>query len=351
LLPERYSGKDKIFSLAKKKIGCYMVDIADCSSTPHIQRIIIKTQKGCHVLFSQINNLAFFSFSKDLTVRLFTGGQMNINGGEKNSKLAGPARHNMPILPAEPVKKRSVSQRHEKIQHLVQARGFVTIDHMAQEFGVTPQTIRRDITQLSERGLVHRYHGGAGTASSIENVAYTERKILCLKEKQQIARMVAENIPDNVSLFINIGTTTEEIAKALVSHQGLRVITNNLNVASILSGNSNFEIIIAGGMVRPRDCGIIGPLTIIGISGIDEDGTLLDFDYREVRASRAIIDNSRRVFLATDHTKFGRNAMVRLGGIDEINALFTDRLPPSALIEVINASDVQLFVPEKEDDS
>jgi DeoR family transcriptional regulator, glycerol-3-phosphate regulon repressor len=227
---------------------------------------------------------------------------------------------------------------------------------------VTPQTIRRDITQLSKMGLIHRYHGGAGTASSIENVAYAERKILCFKEKKQIAQMVAENIPDNVSLFINIGTTTEEIAKALISHQGLRVITNNLNVASILSGNSNFEIIIAGGVVRHRDCGIIGPLTIdfiqqfrvdygiIGISGIEEDGTLLDFDYREVRASRAIIDNSRRVFLATDHTKFGRNAMVRLGGIGEINALFTDRPPPSALIEVINASDVQLFVSEGKDD-
>jgi DeoR family glycerol-3-phosphate regulon repressor len=137
------------------------------------------------------------------------------------------------------------------------------------------------------------------------------------------------------------------------------VITNNLNVASILSGNENFEVIVAGGLVRHRDGGIIGPLTIdfiqqfrvdfgiIGISGIDMDGTLLDFDYREVRVSRAIIDNSRRIFLATDHTKFGRNAMVRLGSIDEIDALFTDRQPPQTLFEVLGAADVELYVASK----
>jgi DeoR family glycerol-3-phosphate regulon repressor len=291
------------------------------------------------------------------------GSQMNFTG-EKLDNQCAELLHNDPFsCPSEKSKRRSVRQRYEKIQHLVQVRGFVTIDYLAQEFGVTPQTIRRDITTLSERGLIHRYHGGVGTASSIENVAYPERKVLCLKEKQQIAQMVAQNIPDNVSLFINIGTTTEEIAKALIRHRGLRVITNNLNVASILSGNDKFEIMVTGGLVRHRDCGIIGPLTIdfiqqfrvdcgiIGISGIDADGTLLDFDYREVRASRAIIDNSRRVFLATDHTKFGRNAMVRLGAINEIDALFTDRRPPPELIDVINASDVQLFVPEKEDDS
>ena len=249
-----------------------------------------------------------------------------------------------------------VRKRQTKIQQLVQAKGFVTIDSLAREFDVTPQTIRRDINMLSQEGLIHRYHGGAGTASSTENVDYTARKVLCLEEKQRIAKMVAAQIPDHASLFINIGTTTEEIAKALFSHQRMRVITNNLNVASILSGNENFEVIIAGGLVRHRDYGIIGPLTIdfiqqfrvdfgiIGISGIDMDGTLLDFDYREVRATRAIIDNSRQVFLATDHTKFGRNAMVRLGNIGEVDALFTDRQPPEELTEVISGADVHLSV-------
>ena len=249
-----------------------------------------------------------------------------------------------------------VRDRHGKIQNLVRAKGFVTIEHLAAQFEVTPQTIRRDINLLSREGLIHRYHGGAGLPPSTENVAYTQRKVLCLKEKEQIAHMVAARIPDHASLFINIGTTTEEIAKLLCGHERLRVITNSLNVASILAGNDHFEIIVAGGLVRPRDGGIVGPLTIdfiqqfrvdfgiIGISGIDLDGTLLDFDYREVRAARAIIDNSRKVFLAADHTKFGRNAMVRLGSIDEIDALFTDRQPMDALVEAMNAGDVELHV-------
>ena len=186
-------------------------------------------------------------------------------------------------------------------------------------------------------------------------MAYNQRKMLCFKEKQMIARMVAAQIPDHASIFINIGTTTEAVAQALCNHKRLRIITNNLNVASILSANANFEVIVAGGLVRHRDGGIIGEATIdfieqfkvdygiIGISGIDVDGTLLDFDYREVRAARAIIDNSRKVFLAADHTKFGRNAMVRLGSITEINALFTDIQPPAALLEIMASNGIQLF--------
>ncbi len=281
---------------------------------------------------------------------------MKTSSGRGDSAECGDPQDSRRRKEAPGKKTAPMCQRHAKIRDLVHSRGFVTIEALSQAFDVTPQTIRRDLNTLRTEGVIHRYHGGAGVSSSTENVAYTQRKVLCLKEKQQIAAMVAEKIPNNASLFINIGTTTEEIAKALCHHRRLKVITNNLNVASILSGNENFEVIVAGGLVRQRDGGIIGPLTIdfiqqfrvdfgiIGISGIDGDGTLLDFDYREVRVSRAIIDNSRRIFLATDHTKFGRNAMVRLGSIDEIDALFTDRPPPPALSEVLNAAGVALYV-------
>jgi len=249
-----------------------------------------------------------------------------------------------------------VRKRHEKIKKMVRSQGFVTIEALAQSFSVTPQTIRRDINSLSEKGQLCRYHGGAAIPTSTENVAYNERKVLCFREKQKIAQLLAQHVPDNVSLFINIGTTTEAVAHALCNHKRLRVITNNLNVASTMSANEKFEVIVAGGLVRHRDQGIIGEATIdfisqfkvdygiIGISGIDIDGTLLDFDYREVRAARAIIDNSRSVFLAADHTKFGRNAMVRLGNIAEIDGLFTDRQLPSGLAEIIAASEVELHV-------
>jgi DeoR family glycerol-3-phosphate regulon repressor len=193
-------------------------------------------------------------------------------------------------------------------------------------------------------------------ASSTRNVAYNERKILHYEEKQKIAQLAARHIPDQASLFISIGTTTEAVAHALSGHERLSVITNNLNVASILRKNKNFEVIVAGGLVRHRDGGLTGQATIdfiqqfrvdygiIGISGIDLDGALLDFDYREVRAARAIIENSRKIFLAADHTKFGRNAMVRLGNIEEIDAVFTDRLPPLPLQDVMKHAEVDLFV-------
>lgn len=254
-------------------------------------------------------------------------------------------------------KSNPVKTRHQKIRQLVQSRGFVTIEAMAKAFSVTPQTIRRDINVLSDMGWVLRYHGGAGIASSTENVAYTDRKVMCFHEKNKIANLLSKAIPDKSSLFINIGTTTEAVAKALGSHKKLRIITNNLNVASMMSASENVEVIVAGGLVRHRDQGIIGEATIdfigqfkvdygiIGISGIDLDGTLLDFDYREVRAARAIIDNSRKVFLAADHTKFGRNAMVRLGNLEEIDALFTDRQPPPAFAEILSATGVELHVP------
>ncbi len=249
-----------------------------------------------------------------------------------------------------------VSRRREGIVELVQNRGYVSIEDLSDTFEVTPQTIRRDINELSDQTLLRRYHGGAGLPSSVENLAYPARQVLCHEEKRRIARLVARNIPDKASLFLNIGTTTEEVARALLGHKDLRIITNNLNIAMILSRRRDFEVIVAGGLVRSRDGGIVGEAAvdlihqfkvdygIIGISGIEMDGTLLDFDYREVRVAQAIIENSRKVYLVADHTKFGRNAMVRLGGPALVDALFTDRRPPRPLAEVLAAADTELHV-------
>jgi DeoR family transcriptional regulator, glycerol-3-phosphate regulon repressor len=252
-------------------------------------------------------------------------------------------------------------QRRRAIVELVRRQGFAPIDALAEQFSVTPQTIRRDLNQLADAGTLQRFHGGAGLPSSVENLAYPARQVLCLEEKRRIARLAARHVPDHASLFINIGTTTEEVAKALLDHQGLSVITNNLNVASILAGKQDFRVIVAGGLVRSRDRGLVGEATldlirqfrvdigIIGISGIDLDGALLDFDYREVRVAQAIIENSRKVFLTADHTKFGRNAMVRLGSIQQVHALFTDQAPPPALAEQLREASVALHVAGPED--
>lgn len=236
-----------------------------------------------------------------------------------------------------------LSRRQQEMLALVRQQGFVSVEAFAQHFSVTTQTIRRDINALCRLGLLRRYHGGAGLPSSVENVAYTARKILHPEAKRRIAQSVAAHIPDAASLFMSLGTTTEAIAQALLPRRDLRVITNNLNVANIVSGTPNSEVIIAGGVVRHRDRGVTGEATIdfmnqfkvdfavMGISGIDQDGSLLDFDYREVRVLQAIMRNARTVLLAADHSKFGRNALVRVADLSDIDCLFTDAEPPAPL--------------------
>jgi DeoR family transcriptional regulator, glycerol-3-phosphate regulon repressor len=250
------------------------------------------------------------------------------------------------------------NDRQRQILELVRQRGFVSIEELAGHFAVTPQTVRRDINDLCAQDLLRRYHGGAGLPSSVENLAYQARRVLQLPEKRRIAALVAQQIPDEASLFINIGTTTEEVARALLGHRRLKVITNNLNVAQILAENDSCEIIVTGGVVRNRDLGIIGEATmdfirqfrtdfaIIGISGIDSDGALLDYDYHEVRVAREIIAHARQVFLVADHTKFGRNAVVRLGSISEVSALFTDEDPPAEIRKLLADHEIRLWVAE-----
>ena len=236
--------------------------------------------------------------------------------------------------------------RQQAIMEIARDAGRVLVDDLAERFEVTPQTIRRDLTELCEQGMLTRVHGGAMLESSVANLGYEARRGIAAQEKDQIGRLCARAIPDNSSLFINIGTTTEAVARALMSHRGLLVITNNINVANTLAGNPNCEVIVAGGMLRRSDGGLIGEATagfikqfkvdfaVIGASAIDEDGTLLDYDYREVQVARAIIENARKAYLVADCTKLDRSAPVRIAGMAEIDAFFTDRLTSDKLRQV-----------------
>jgi DeoR family glycerol-3-phosphate regulon repressor len=247
-------------------------------------------------------------------------------------------------------------QRQALIIEKIKEYGFVTIDELVEHFKVTPQTVRRDLNQLAKAQKISRHHGGAGIESSTVNTDYQTRKITDLYSKEKIAAELVQMIPNGASLFINIGTTIETIARALLNHKGLRVVTNNLNVASILGAKEDFSVVIAGGEVRHRDGGVMGEATedfikkfrmdfgIIGISGIDLDGSLLDFDYREVRVAQAIIENSRQVLLAADQSKFGRNAMVRLGNISQVDHFFTDAIPPAEIKQILVEHQVALHL-------
>jgi DeoR family glycerol-3-phosphate regulon repressor len=247
--------------------------------------------------------------------------------------------------------------RQSQLLDAVRAEGSLSVEALAARFGVTLQTVRRDVQRLAEAGLLARFHGGVRLPSSTtENIAYRQRQTLHAGAKARIAKAVAAAVHDGMSMFINIGTTTEAVARALLQHKGLRVITNNLNVATILSGNPQCEVIVAGGAVRARDHGIVGEATVefirqfkvdiglIGISGIEADGTLRDYDYREVNVARAIIAQSREVWLAADRSKFNRPAMVELARIDQIDRLFTDAEPPAEFMQMLTDAGVECVI-------
>jgi DeoR family glycerol-3-phosphate regulon repressor len=247
--------------------------------------------------------------------------------------------------------------RQAELLDAVREQGAMSVEALAERFGVTLQTVRRDIGLLADAGLLARFHGGARVPSSTtENIAYRQRQRMNEDAKRRIARAVAAQVPDGSSLIINIGTTTEAVARALLERRALRVITNNINVASILCDKPDFEVIVTGGLVRSSDRGVIGEaaldfigqfkvdIGLIGISGIESDGTLRDFDYREVKVARAIIERSRQIWMVADHSKFNRPAMVELGRLSQIDALYTDRTPPDPFPALMVEAGVQCVV-------
>lgn len=248
-----------------------------------------------------------------------------------------------------------LSTRQKEIVELAKAGGRVLVDDLSLHFHVTPQTIRKDLNDLCERRILTRIHGGALYPIGNENLQYEARKEIAAAEKEAIGRAAAALIPGNTSLFINIGTTTEAVSQALLDHGGLMVITNNINVANRMRVYPAIEVVIAGGVVRGSDGGIVGEAAVdfinqfkvdyavIGASAIDEDGALLDFDFREVKVAQAIIANARHVILVADSTKFERTAPVRIAHLSQVNTFITDRCPDPNIARICEEADVRLI--------
>jgi DeoR family transcriptional regulator, glycerol-3-phosphate regulon repressor len=242
------------------------------------------------------------------------------------------------------------------ILEIARQRGRVDVELLAGRFDVTPQTIRKDLNDLCERQLLLRVHGGAVYPSGVTNFAYDARRTLAADSKQLIGMTAAKLIPDNSSVILNIGTTTEQVALALRRHQGLMVITNNINVASILRDAPSAEVVIAGGVVRHSDGGIMGEATVdfikqfkvdyavIGASAIDHEGTILDYDFREVKVSQAIISHARQTILVADSLKFERTAPVRIADFSMIDVFVTDVEPPREIVEICAMHEVELII-------
>lgn len=247
------------------------------------------------------------------------------------------------------------SPRQTEIIDIARQQGRVLVEDLASRFSVSPQTIRKDLNDLCDARALNRIHGGAVFPSGNENVQYEARRSIAASEKQAIGQAAAGLIPDHASLFINIGTTTEAVGDALVDHKALMVITNNINVANRLRVYPLIEVVIAGGVVRGSDGGIVGEaavdfirqfkvdFAIIGVSAIDEDGALLDFDFREVKVAQAIMANARHVILVSDSSKFDRTAPVRIGHVSQVDTFITDTCPSEKIRAICQEQAVELI--------
>ena len=248
------------------------------------------------------------------------------------------------------------SFRQVEILDIARREGKVSVENLAERFGVTVQTIRRDLTDLDTAGQLDRVHGGAVIASGTSNVAYDERKSHQADEKAAIGRLCASTIPNDCSVFLNIGTSTEAVARELRHHKDLLVITNNMNIANTLASNSNCEVVVTGGTVRRGDGGLIGTMTVkairsfkfdyavIGCSALDEDGDVLDYDIQEVGVSQAIIAQSRAPLLVADQSKLHRSAPARICSLADVTAVFSDAPFPAKLTAACDRWGTEVFV-------
>ncbi len=246
--------------------------------------------------------------------------------------------------------------RQTEILEIARSEGRVEVDTLARRFGISVQTIRKDLAELSLQGALKRVHGGAMLPARLTNIGYEERRALNADAKTRIGKACAALIPENATVFLNIGTTTEAVARALLGHRNLMVVTNNLNIANILSANPSCDVMVAGGFLRRADGGLTGAqttqvianfkfdLAVIGCSALDTDGDILDFDLEEVSVSQMIIRQSRKVILAADTAKFERTAPVRIASLEDVDQMVTDAPLPQAMTPPLGNFSTQITI-------
>lgn len=255
----------------------------------------------------------------------------------------------------------SIETRHKQILDLLRMQGAVEVDGLAERFGLTTQTIRQDLREMDQRGLLRRTHGGARRLATVAGRDYSERRSFRGVEKRAIGALAASLIPNKSSVILNIGTTTEQVAQALSDHRDLMVITNNINIVTMLSGSGGKELILVGGRVRQKDGAVVGDdavefisrykadFAMIGASALDTDGAVLDFDAREVSVARAILKNARTRVLVADATKFEVRAPVRICDISEIDYFVTDTAPPAEFQNVLKGGKTKILTTDTEE--
>ncbi|RZT36406.1 DeoR/GlpR family DNA-binding transcription regulator [Cupriavidus agavae] len=237
----------------------------------------------------------------------------------------------------------SLTPRQREIFGWLNDTGYLSTEQLASRFGVTSQTIRRDINELSVQGLARRMHGGLTLPASQHNISYLQRSTAQVERKRRIAHAAIALLEADSTIFLGYGTTVAEFARALPADLPLRVVTNNLGAVHALADKPAIETWVAGGRLRAGDYDLMGSATldflrkfrahlaVCGAAGIDETGTLYEFQPEEAELSQALLSHSHARVLLADGSKFGRHAPCRVAGFDQIDHLFTDTDTVAAL--------------------
>lgn len=247
-----------------------------------------------------------------------------------------------------------LNTRQHSILAKISGTEFISVESLSQHFDMAAQTIRRDITQLCDLGLARRHHGGVGQLPSAENLSFGSRRIINAQAKLIIAQKIAQQIPDNASVTLGIGTTVEAVAKELLRKKGLKIITNNLNVASLFFQASDIEVILSGGKLRPLDQDMVGDqavqffnsyyvdFAIVGVGSLDIERGLMDFDRDNVAITQSILNNAAHKILAVDESKWNKQAFAKVAPFNTIDKVFTDHLPSTAISDKLSALQVEI---------
>lgn len=238
-----------------------------------------------------------------------------------------------------------LTPRQRQILMLVQELGFTTIETLADRFGVSAQTVRREIIRLQATNFLQRFHGGAGLASGGIRSAYAQKLTVAPEGKRRIGAAVAEIVPPGASIFLDVGTTVEAAARALLGKPGLRVVTASVSVAQIFCSRGIFDVVVTGGTTRGANGSLVGQAAIasilgfrfdyaiLGLGGFDDDGAPMDFDIEKIAVRQAAISRSRQTLVLADHTKFEQTGTARLAPAENLSLIVVDAEPSPRLRE------------------
>ncbi len=250
------------------------------------------------------------------------------------------------------------SPRHGQILTLLKEEGTISVGELARRLGVSLETVRRDVKPLAARGEVVRMHGAIGLPSVVSEAPFERRMRENRPAKEAIARLAASTIRDGESIMLDTGTTTSLLARALLDHRRLTVVTNSSDIARTLATVNGNKVYMAGGELRSDSGAALGfsaiefvsrfsvDHAIISAGAINAATGVMDYDLEEAQFGQAILSRGRRRVVVTDASKFGQKGLVRVCALADFDELLVNRMPPADLADALRQSDVTVTVAE-----